>query len=232
MVSAIVQKAQGEGRNLLSEIEAKQLLQEAGIDTVDTRLARTKAQAIALAQELGFPIALKIASADISHKTDVGGVKLGLANKKQVGEAYRDIMATVRPKMPQARLEGVSVQKMARPGVEVIIGMAKDPQFGPFLMFGLGGIWVEVLKDVAFRIVPINRWDAQEMIKEIKGYPLLQGYRGQEPTNIPLLEDTLLKVSYFVEHHPEIKEMDINPLFAYKNGVVAVDARIVLESGS
>jgi len=118
---------------------------------------------------------------------------------------------------------------MARPGTEVIIGMSKDPQFGPVLMFGLGGILVEVLKDVSFRIVPLTRRDAREMIREIKGYPILEGYRGQDPANIEVLEETLLKVSDFVENRPEIKELDINPIFAYRDGALAVDARVILE---
>ena len=118
---------------------------------------------------------------------------------------------------------------MAKPGVEVIIGMSKDAQFGPVLMFGLGGILVEILKDVSFRIVPLVRRDAREMIREIKGYPVLEGYRGKEPANVTALEDMLLKVSDFVEKNPEIKELDLNPVFASKDGAVAVDARVVLE---
>lgn len=229
MPNNILVQAREGGRTQLSEVEAKALLREAGIDTVETKLARTQSEALRIAEEMGLPVALKIASPDVIHKSDTGGVKLGLASKKAVADAFKEIMAAVKEKQPQARIDGVTVQKMARPGVEVIIGMAKDPQFGPFLMFGLGGVWVEVLKDVSFRIVPIARRDAREMIKEIKGYPLLEGYRGSEPANIPLLEDILLKLSYFVDHNPEIKELDINPVFAYKNGAVAVDARIILE---
>jgi acyl-CoA synthetase (NDP forming) len=119
---------------------------------------------------------------------------------------------------------------MARTGVEVIMGMSKDAQFGPVLMFGLGGVFVEVLKDVAFRIVPLNRRDASQMVREIKGYPLLEGYRGQEPANITALEDLLLKLSDFVDKNPKIKEMDLNPIFAYKDSALAVDARVILES--
>ena len=133
--------------------------------------------------------------------------------------------------IPEARIQGVSVQKMARPGVEVIIGMSKDDQFGPVLMFGLGGILVEVLKDVSFRIVPLAKRDAAEMVREIKGYPLLEGYRGQEAVDISYLEELLLKVSDFVEQNPEVKELDLNPIFAYSDGAVAVDARVILEEG-
>jgi acetate---CoA ligase (ADP-forming) subunit beta len=215
---------------LLTEVEAKEMLKKSGIPVVDTRLAKNKNEALELSKKLGFPIAMKIISHDISHKSDVGGVKLGLANITQVGKAYDAMMASVKEKMPSAKIDGVSVQKMARPGVEIIIGMTKDAQFGPALMFGLGGILVEVLKDVSFRIVPVSRRDAAEMVKEIKGYALLQGYRGQEPVNIPYLEELIVKVSDFVEKNPQIKELDLNPLFAYKDDIVAVDARIVLES--
>jgi acetate---CoA ligase (ADP-forming) subunit beta len=225
----MLNQAPPEKRTLLNEVEAKDLLQKAGIPVVETRLARTKKEAVSISREMGFPVAMKIISPDISHKSDIGGVKLGLNNLTQVGNAYSEIISSVIQKMPQARIEGVSVQKMARPGVELIIGMNQDPQFGPVLMFGLGGILVEVLKDVSFRLVPITLRDAAEMVREIKGFALLQGYRGQEPVNIPNLEELLVKVSNFIEKNPQIKELDLNPLFAYKDSIIAVDARIVLE---
>lgn len=214
---------------LLNELESKKLLVAAGINVVDTRLATTKEEAVRVAGQIGFPVVLKIVSPDISHKSDAGGVRLGIENEKQVDKAYDDIMASIAAKHPEAKIEGVSVQKMARPGIEVIIGMSKDAQFGPVLMFGLGGIFVEILKDVAFRIVPLTRQDADEMVREIKGFPLLEGYRGQEPADLAKLEDLLLKVSSFVEQNPKIKELDINPVFAYRDGAVAVDARVILE---
>ena len=182
-----------------------------------------------MSKKLGFPVVLKIVSPDITRKSDVGGVKLGLKTSKQAETAYDQILSAVGEKYPKAIIHGVSVQKMARPGTEVIVGMTKDAQFGPVLMFGLGGILVELLKDVSFRIVPLERQDAHEMICEIKGYPMLQGYRGGEPVDISILEEILLKVSRFVESHPEIKELDLNPIFAYKDGAVAVDARVILE---
>ncbi len=226
----MVDAARVQGRVHLTEIESKELLKDVGIPVVETRLARSKRQAMALARELGFPVALKIASADIIHKTDVGGVKLGIKTAAEVGRAYADIMSAVKSRQPSARIDGVTVQSMARPGIEVIIGMSKDPQFGPVLMFGLGGVLVEVLKDVSFRIVPLLPRDARDMVREIKGFPLLEGYRGQEPADIAFLESLLLQVSALVEHTPEIKELDLNPVFAYKDGAVAVDARIVLET--
>jgi acyl-CoA synthetase (NDP forming) len=214
---------------LLSEFDSKEMLRQAGIPVVETKLAKSRQAAIDIAKEIGFPVVMKIASPDVVHKSDAGGVRLGLTNATQVGKAYRDIVAAVKDKAPDARIDGVTVQPMARPGIEVIIGMSKDAQFGPVIMFGLGGILVEILKDVSFRIVPLERRDAAEMIKEIKGYPLLQGYRGQEPANIPALEKLIVAVSDFIKKNPQIKELDLNPVIAYKDSVMAVDARIVLE---
>ena len=228
----IIDKAKSEGRTVLTEIESKELLRQTEIRIIDTRLALSREEASSISKQFGFPVVLKIASPDIVHKSDAGGVKLGLKTTKQVGKAYDDILQTIRQRHPQAMIQGVSVQKMARPGVEVIIGMSKDAQFGPVLMFGLGGILVEVLKDVSFRIVPLTKRDAGEMIREIKGYPLLEGYRGQEPVDVSNLEELLLKVSDFVEQNPEVKELDLNPVFAYSDGAVAVDARLILDEPS
>jgi acyl-CoA synthetase (NDP forming) len=230
VTSKIIDNVLKSGRTVLTEVESKQLVAEAGIPVVETKLAKTKAEAISISKKMRFPVVLKIVSPDIIHKSDIGGVKLGLANATQVGKAYTEIMAAAKKANKKADIHGISVQKMARPGVEVIMGMSKDAQFGPVLMFGLGGVFVEVLKDVAFRIVPLNRRDASQMIREIKGYPLLEGYRGQEPANIIALEDLLLKLSDFVDKNPKIKEMDLNPIFAYKDGALAVDARVILES--
>jgi len=228
----ILSQARGEKRTQLTEIESKEFLKEAGIPVVEAKLARTKKEAVYLSKEMGFPIVLKVISPDVIHKSDSGGVRLGLKNITQVGNAFSEIVTTVKQHYPKAKIQGISVQKMARPGVEVIIGMTKDAQFGPVLMFGLGGILVEVLKDVSFRIVPLTKKDAREMIKEIKGYPVLEGYRGQEAADVPFLEELVVKVSDFVEKNPEIKELDLNPVFAYKDGAVAVDARIILESSA
>ncbi len=227
--SSIVERARAEGRTILTEIEAKQLLEQAGVPVSPARLATTKDAAIAAASELGFPIVLKIVSPQITHKTDVGGVALGLASAGDVGAAFDRIIASAKEHAPAATIEGVAVQRMEKAGTEVIIGMTKDAQFGPVLMFGLGGVLVEVLKDVAFRVVPINERDARQMVEEIKGYPILQGYRGQAPADLGKLHDLLLRVSSFVEEHPEIAELDLNPVFAYSDGAIAVDARVVIE---
>jgi acyl-CoA synthetase (NDP forming) len=228
--SKLLDLARIEGRTVLTEVESKGLLKQAGIPVIETRLAKSKKEAISISKELGFPVVLKVASPDIVHKSDSGGVRLGLANATQVGKAYREIMSSIKQRFADAAIHGLAIQRMAPPGVEVIVGMSKDVQFGPVLMFGLGGILVEVLKDVSFRIVPITRRDAAEMIREIKGYPLLEGYRGQEPADISALEELIVKVSQFVEQNPEIKELDLNPIFAYRDSAVAVDARIILET--
>ena len=225
----IIDKARSEGRVVLTEIEAKELLKQSGVNVVDTRLATSKEKVVSISEKLGFPVALKITSPDVVHKSDAGGVKLGLKTAKQAGKAYDDIMKAIKKQYPKANIHGVAVQKMARPGVEVIIGVSTDAQFGPVIMFGLGGILVEVLKDVSFRIVPLTRRDAREMIHEIKGYPLLEGYRGQEPVDVANLEELILKVSNFAEKYPEVEELDLNPIFAYKDGAVAVDARVILK---
>lgn len=226
---SILDIAKKEKRTVLTEIESKELLREAGIKIIETKLASSARQAVLLSKQFGFPIVLKISSPDIIHKSDAGGVKTGLKNATQVSKAYKEIMTSVWQKYPEAAINGVSVQPMVKSGVEVIIGMSKDAQFGPVLMFGLGGILVEILKDVSFRIVPLTARDAREMIREIKGYPILEGYRDQEPANVPLLEEMLLQVSDFADKNPELKELDLNPILAGKDDAIAVDARVVLE---
>ena len=226
--ATIIDRARTEGRNILTEVESKQLLEEAGVPTAHARLATSSAAAVEVAREIGFPVVLKIVSPQITHKTDVGGVKLNLSSPEEVAAAFDEIVAAARRAAGDAVVEGVSVQKMAQPGIEVIVGVSTDPQFGPVLMFGLGGVLVEVLKDVSFRIIPIVARDARQMIREIKGFPLLEGYRGQDPADLAALEKLLLRVSEFVEQHPEVSELDLNPVFAYKDGALAVDARIVL----
>lgn len=225
---AIIAKARAEGRGVLTEAESKQLLAGLGIRTTQMRPAASREAAVAVSREVGYPCVLKVSSPDISHKSDAGGVKVGLADEAQVSEAYDAVMASCRAAFPDAAIEGVMVQDMAPPGLEVIVGMATDPQFGPVLMFGLGGVWVEVLKDVSFKIAPLTRDDARAALTEIRAARLLDGFRGAEPVDKAALEDILLRVSDFVMRTPEVKEMDLNPVFAYPDGAVAVDARVIL----
>jgi acyl-CoA synthetase (NDP forming) len=226
----ILAQARQENRTVLTEIEAKQILMQSGINCTDTRLAATKEAAVELSEEFGYPVVLKVSSVDISHKSDAGGVKVNLKNKAEVEDAFDGIMQSCKAAVPTANIEGISVQPMGKPGTEVIVGMINDPSFGPVVMFGLGGVFVEVLKDVAFRVVPIDESDAEDMINEIKGKKLLEGYRGQEPVDVAYLRQMLLKLSDFVNETPEIQEIDMNPVFAYKDGAVVVDARIILSA--
>jgi len=227
-LSEAIAHARSQDRSVLTEIESKQVLAAAGIPVAEARLAATADEAAKVAADVGYPVVLKIMSPDVTHKSDVGGVKVGLADEAAVRAAFDEIVAAVTARQPDARIEGVAVQHMARPGTEVIVGMSKDPQFGPVLMFGLGGIFVEVLKDVAFRIVPLQPRDAKQMIDEIKGRAVLDGVRGGEAADVSALADLLLKLSAFVEANPRVEELDLNPVFAYKDGVIAVDARIVI----
>jgi acyl-CoA synthetase (NDP forming) len=227
-VAKVIETARSQGRTLLTEVESKQVLHDAGMPVALAVLARDADEAAKAAEKAGFPVVLKIVSPDVPHKSDVGGVKLGLQSTEDVKTAFEGIIAAVKAAQPDARIEGVAVQKMAPAGTEVIIGISKDPQFGPVLMFGLGGILVEVLKDVAFRIVPLEPKDARQMVREIKAFPVLEGVRGQPPADIGALEKLILQVSDFIEAHPEIDEMDLNPVLAYPDGMLAVDARIVV----
>jgi acyl-CoA synthetase (NDP forming) len=225
-----VEKAKSEGRTVLTEIESKQVLAAAGIPVAEAHLATDAAEAAKAAKKAGFPVVIKIVSPDITHKSDVGGVRVGLGSKKDVKQAYEEMMEAVRANEPDARIEGVAVQAMAPAGTEVIVGVSKDPQFGHVIMFGLGGVLVEVLKDVAFRIVPLEARDARQIVREIKGYPVLEGVRGQPPADVAALESLILKLSEFVEANPQVEELDLNPVFVYADGVIAVDARIVVSA--
>ena len=228
-VSEIIEEAQREGRKFLLESEAKEVCIEYGIPVTRFNVAQTVEEAVKFSDEIGYPIVLKILSPDIIHKSDVGGVILNLNNHKEIRNAYKELLANVKGHKPDAKITGVFVQEMAPSSTEVIVGATKDPQFGPALMFGLGGIFVEILEDVTFRIAPLTEQDAREMITEIKAYPVLKGYRDRPPADIDAIVDILLKTSKLVMDHLEIKELDLNPIMAYKKGAKIVDARIILE---
>lgn len=213
----------------LNEIESKQLLKQAGLTVTEPFLANSASEAVAIARSLGCAVVLKVVSQDIIHKSDAGCVITGLTDPDEIRHAYSNMMSNLRKNYPEAAIDGISVQSQAPPGVEIIIGMIRDIQFGPAIMFGLGGVWVELLKDFSLRIAPLCEEDASEMIHELKGFKLLQGYRGQPAADTEIIEDWLLKVSGLVMLKPSIKELDINPVFVYPNGAVAVDARVLLE---
>jgi len=228
VVSEIFIEARKQGRSFLLEPEAKTVCMRYGIPVTKFGVARTVEEVVDLAEEIGYPVVLKVVSPDVVHKFDVGGVVLNLQGPEEVREAFNQILENVEKRMPGAKVLGVTVQEMAPPSTEVIVGAVKDPQFGPALMFGLGGIFVEVLKDVTFRVAPIDEEDAREMIAEIKAYPILKGYRGMPPADIEAIVQILVNTSRLVTEHPEIKELDLNPILVYEKGAKTVDARIML----
>jgi acetyl-CoA synthetase (ADP-forming) len=228
-VSRIIEEARKEGRSYLLEPEAKTICSAYGIPVTKFRVAKNVEEATRFAEETGYPVVLKIVSPDVIHKFDVGGVILNLKGSEEVRDAYDKILTNIKKYKPDAKIVGVLVQEMAPPSTEVIVGATKDPQFGPALMFGFGGIFVEILKDVAFRIAPITRSEAKEMITEVKAYPILRGYRGQPPSDVDAIVEILLNTSKLVMAYPEIKELDLNPIMVYEKGAITVDARIILE---
>jgi acyl-CoA synthetase (NDP forming) len=227
--SKIISQVRLEGRKALLETEAKTICEEYSIPVTRFKLANNEREAAELAEELGFPVVLKIVSSDIIHKSDAGGVMVNLKNKVEVQAAYEKILENAKKYKTAAKITGVLVQEMAPQSTEVIVGAIKDPQFGQTLMFGLGGIFVELLKDVTFKIAPITLEDAQEMITEVKAYPLLKGYRNTPPADIDAITNILLNTSRLVMDNPEIKELDLNPIMVYEKGAKTVDARIILE---
>jgi acetyl-CoA synthetase (ADP-forming) len=227
--SQIIAKAVKEGRKNLLETEAKTICMEYGIPITKFKLAKNEAETVKFADAIGYPIVLKIVSPDIIHKSDVGGVLVDLKNARGVRSGYNLIMKNVKKHNEKAGIVGILVQEMAPSSTEVIVGTIKDPQFGQTLMFGLGGIFVEVLKDVTFRIAPVTADEAREMINEVKAYPLLKGYRGMPPADIDAIVKILLSTSKLVMEHDEIKELDLNPIMVYRKGAKTVDARIILE---
>ncbi|OYT56165.1 MAG: acetyl-CoA synthetase [Desulfurococcales archaeon ex4484_217_2] len=227
----ILTKAKEEGRKTLLEHEAKKLCEIFGIPIAKSFLAKTSDEALKIANKLGYPVVLKIVSPDILHKTDVGGVIVNIKNDKELVEAYNKILKNVREKKPEAKIEGILVQEMVPEGVEVIVGAIKDPFFGYAIMFGLGGIFVEILRDVSFRIVPLTEEDAYQMITEIKAYPILKGVRNLPPRDIESIVKILLNTSKLLERTSLIKELDLNPIMVYEKGKGAkvVDVKVILE---
>ncbi len=225
----IVDKALKDKRYNLSEYDAKELLRAHGAPVVRSKVAVNAKEAVAIASKIKGKVALKIASVDILHKSDVGGVKLNLETAAEVRSAYNEIVKNGRKCKKRAKIDGCLVSPMVGKGLEVIIGTKNDDQFGPVIMFGLGGIMVEVVKDVVFRVLPLSKQAAKKMITEIKTAPLLNGIRGEPPVNKEMIIDLLKTISDIIEAYPEIREMDLNPVIARKNGITIVDARIILK---
>ena len=211
----------------LTEYDCRKVLKDAGICVPNAYLVKTKAEAVEIAHKIGFPVVMKLVSKDILHKSDAGGVVTGISCDDDVLREFEIIINNAKKYKSDAKIDGVLLEETLS-GREVIVGVAHDPQFGPVIMFGIGGIFVEVLHDVVFRIVPLEKKDAREMICEIKGHKILKGVRGEEPVNIKAIEDVLLKISKLVWKEKNIYELDINPLFVDSKGAVAGDARIIL----
>jgi len=218
-----------EGRKHLLETEAKTICMEYGIPVTRFELAKNEAEAVNFAEKIGYPIVLKIVSPDVIHKSDVGGVVVDLKTAEDVRTAYKQILRNVKKHKANAKIAGILVHEMTPSSTEIIVGAIKDPQFGPAVMFGLGGIFVEVLKDVTFGVAPIAEEEAREMITKVKAYPLLKGYRNLPPADIDAIVKILLNVSKLVTEHQKIKELDLNPIMVYEKGAKTVDARIILE---
>ena len=224
-IAELLKKKLETGQTVLTEFESKELLSKIGLPIPSQKLTKTKEETISAAEKIGYPVVMKLMAEDVVHKSDTGAVKLNIKSKEEVEQAFNDLMKI------QAQSEKlISIQKMAsEPITELIIGMTTDAQFGPALMFGIGGILVELLEDVSFRIAPITEYDAKEMIHEIKGFPILDGYRGKPKADIDAIVDALLKISDLVVKNEEIFEMDLNPVFIYDKGISCVDARIILK---
>jgi acetate---CoA ligase (ADP-forming) len=231
-VAEVFKRVRGDNRLEIGDAEAREILEAYGIPQPKSMLCRNVDEAVAFAEEVGYPVVMKISSPDILHKTDVGGVRLNVTGASEVRDSFDLLIYRAQKFMPKAQIWGCLVQQQVRGGKEVILGMNRDPQFGPLVMFGLGGIYVEVLKDVAFRIAPFSKIEAEELVKEIRSYKLLKGVRRQAPSDINALVDTLLRISQLVVDFPEIVEMDINPLMVFEegHGVLGIDMRLVLKA--
>lgn len=232
----IFETARKEGRSFVLENEAKDIMREYGIPIPPYDTAATADEAVEKSKEIGFPVVLKILSKDILHKSDAGGVKINLRDEQSVREAFDEIMRNATKYGEEKKIDvdlsrGVFISNFAEMGTEVIIGVTRDPQFGHALMFGLGGIFVEVLKDVTFRLIPLTEDDAREMIGEIKAAKILEGIRGQPPRDVDALVNIIMGVSKMVSENPEIRELDCNPTFVYEQGkgALVVDARILID---
>jgi acetyl coenzyme A synthetase (ADP forming)-like protein len=227
----VIDDAINAGKTYLGELEGLDILKSYGFQTLLTELATDAKQAVTIAEKIGYPVVMKIVSPQIVHKSDAGGVKVGIKSPEQVRETFAAIVASARAYSPDAQITGVLIQQMAPQGEEVILGMNRYPIFGPLLMFGLGGIFVEIFRDVSFRLAPLGRNEARRMIKKIKGFKLLQGFRGRPKADVAVLEKYLVSLSDLAASHPDIAEMDINPLIVHPEGqgATVADCRILLK---
>jgi acetyltransferase len=233
-VKKIIKNSLRQGRLQIGEQDAKAVLEAYGVKIPEGQFSATRDQAVAAAQKAGFPVVMKVVSQDVVHKSDVGGVRVGLQTPQQVEDAFDLMMLRIPNLVPGARIDGVLVEEMKSGGREVILGMTRDPQFGPMLMFGLGGIYVEVLKDVTFHLAPLTVGEAMEMLSQTKTFALLKGVRGQKGVDIESIAECLQRIAQLGVDFPEVQELDINPLrVGFTRGdTMALDARIALRPTS
>lgn len=229
-ISKVFESVKGQGRKVLTEPEAKEVLRAAGIPVTKESVAKTADEAVAAAVSVGYPVVLKIVSPDILHKSDSGAIKIGLKSEAELRSAYKEVVNNALAYKKDATIHGVVVQEMAPKGIETIVGITSDAQFGPVIMFGLGGVFVEVMGDVTFRVVPVDKQDALEMIAEIKASKILDGYRGLPKADKNSIANAIISLSNLAHQFQDaIKEIDINPLLAMANGSMALDALIALK---
>lgn len=227
-ISNMLNEIKQQNRTILTYEESREVMRKANIPLNKMAVAKNTKECKERAKEIGYPVVLKIISEDVIHKSDAGGVKVGIRTEEQLVESYNDMMESIKEHYPEAKIEGVSIEEMVS-GVEIIIGQTTDPQFGKMIAFGIGGVFVEVYKDVSFRLIPITKEDVEEMVDEIKGKKMLHGFRGQPAIDIDELSELMLNISNLVYKNPIIKEIDLNPLMVTKKGIKAIDARIILE---
>ncbi len=227
-MKGIIEAALREKRNL-TEAESYEVLGLRGLPVPDFQLVSSIDEVEEAADRVGFPLVMKVVSPDILHKTEVGGIRVKIDSKEAARTAFRDIISSVREKQPEARIHGIMMVPQAEEGLEVIVGMKRDQQFGPTVMFGLGGVFIEVLKDVSLRVSPVTEEEAEEMLLEIKGRKLLEGYRGKPPKDLKALKKIIMEISQLAADIPEIAELDLNPIIVYEDGAIIVDAAIIVD---
>ena len=224
----ILNEVKEQGRSILTYEESRAVIRSAGIPLNKMETAKNLNDCIVNAKKIGYPVVLKVVSEDVLHKSDAGGVRVGIGSESELRKSYDEMIKSVKQYYPEAKIEGFSVEEMVK-GVELLIGTNTDEQFGKMIALGIGGIFVEIYKDVSFRLIPVKDSDVQEMISEIKGKKMLEGYRGMPSVNLSELTSLVLNISKIIEENPNIKEMDLNPVVATTDGLKAIDVRIILE---
>lgn len=227
-IKKLLEEIKDQGREVLTYEESRKIIDLAGLPLNKMALATNAEESIEKAREVGYPIALKIISEDVIHKSDAGGVKVGIKSDEELKKSYEDMMISIKKHYPTAKIDGVSIEEMVK-GTEVLIGSMTDRQFGKMIALGIGGIFTEIYKDVTFRLIPITKEDVKEMMNEIKGKKIFEGFRGLPQVKKEELTNLMLKISKLIEENPIIKELDLNPVVATEKGLITIDARIILE---